>query len=229
MMNARLAPLALILAACGGDRPSNQPSSRPAVQPSDTPAVVPSRRPAVVYACDPDLRFLAAHDSATDRISLRLPEGPVELDHEPAASGAKYASGRTVFWNKGDEVTLEHQGKVWQCRLNVRDTRIEALRSAGARFWATGNEPGWNLVVWPDSVVLVANYGEDTLLFPLLPPEPHPDTVHAAWNIQAGGRTLMLTILRQPCADDMSGEPWTHQVEYLLDSTRLRGCGKALY
>ena len=63
----------------------------------------------------------------------------------------------------------------------------------------------------------------------MVPPEPAPDSTHAAWNIQAGSRTLMLTILREPCADDMSGEGFTHKVEYQLDRTALRGCGRALY
>ena len=223
----RLVTVALLLAAC-------QKSPAPSAESSagtDTARLARPARPArpVVYNCDADLRVLTTHDPATDRVSLRLPDTTVELEHQRAASGAKYASGTTVFWNKGHEATLEHQGKTWACRLNTRDTRIEALRAAGARFWASGNEPGWNLVVWPDSVVLVADYGKDTLHFPVAPSEPAPDTTHAAWNIQAGGRTLMLTILREACADDMSGEGFTHRVEYQLDRTPLRGCGRALY
>lgn len=162
-------------------------------------------------------------------MSLRLADGTLELEHLPSASGAKYGAGSTVFWNRGTEATLEHEDRTWQCRVNVRDTDVERIRLAGAEFRGWGNEPGWVLTVWRDSVVLVNNYGADTLRFPGGTPEVDSATGRRFWSLTAGERELTLAIAAAPCRDDMSGEAFESTVQYVLDRlTTRRGCGRAL-
>lgn len=106
--------------------------------------------------------------------------------------------------------------------------RADRFRAMGATFVGSGNEPGWLLAMWPDSIVLVANYGEDTLRFPPTAPEVLP-TGRRLWSLEAGGRSLSLAISPEPCRDDMSGAEFPATIQYVLDSlATLRGCGTPL-
>lgn len=106
--------------------------------------------------------------------------------------------------------------------------RAERFRALGASFVGSGNEPGWLLAMWPDSVVLVTDYGEDTLRFPPAIPESLP-TGRRIWDLQAGGRSLSLAISPEPCRDDMSGAAFPATVQYVLDRLNTRrGCGTPL-
>jgi heat shock protein HslJ/membrane-bound inhibitor of C-type lysozyme len=48
-----------------------------------------------------------------DQVELVLPDRTLVLPQVPAASGAKYQNGRTVFWNQGNEARFEIDGKVY--------------------------------------------------------------------------------------------------------------------
>ena len=107
----------------------------------------------------------------------------------------------------------------------LRSMTTRSVSSDGTR---SGNEPGWLLAMWPDSVVLVADYGEDTLRFPSVTPESLP-TGRRIWDLQAGGRSLSLAISPEPCQDDMSGASFPATVQYVLDRLNTRrGCGTPL-
>lgn len=47
------------------------------------------------------------------QVELVLPDRTLVLPQVPAASGAKYQEGRTVFWNQGNEAQFEVDGKVY--------------------------------------------------------------------------------------------------------------------
>lgn len=107
-------------------------------------------------------------------------------------------------------------------------SREDRFRALGATFVGSGNEPGWRLAMWPDSVILVANYGADTVRFPAVEPEVL-ETGRRQWDLRAGGRSLSLAISPEPCRDDMSGAAFPATIQYVLDSLpALRGCGTPL-
>jgi len=107
----------------------------------------------------------------------------------------------------------------------AREARFRAM---GATFVGSGNEPGWLLAMWPDSVVLVANYGADTVRFPAAEPKVLEDG-RRLWDLKAGARTLSLAISPEACRDDMSGAEFPATIQYVLDRlTTLRGCGTPL-
>jgi membrane-bound inhibitor of C-type lysozyme len=217
--------LVLLLPACQPDRPPTTDE-----QPAGTPAPAPARDDVVTaYRCEPALRVVATHHRSTDRLSLALQGNTLELLHQASASGAKYAEGTTTFWSEGDSATVEFAGTTYACRTNLRDTELENIRLAGAEFRGWGNEPGWMLTVWPDSVVLVENYGADTLRFPGAVPEVDSATSRRLWSLKSGEHELTLAIASSPCHDDMSGEPFESTVQYVLDRlTVRRGCGNPL-
>jgi membrane-bound inhibitor of C-type lysozyme len=47
------------------------------------------------------------------QVELVLSDRTLVLPQVPAASGAKYQEGRTVFWNQGNEARFEIDGKVY--------------------------------------------------------------------------------------------------------------------
>ena len=47
------------------------------------------------------------------RVELILPDRTLVLPQVPAASGARYQEGHTLFWNQGNEARLEIDGKVY--------------------------------------------------------------------------------------------------------------------
>ena len=47
------------------------------------------------------------------QVELVLPDRTLVLPQVPAASGARYQEGRTVFWNQGNEARFEIDGKVY--------------------------------------------------------------------------------------------------------------------
>jgi membrane-bound inhibitor of C-type lysozyme len=79
----------------------------------------PSGPRVFAYACD---GFAFRVEVTRERALLFLPgRGSRSLPAVPAASGAKYADGSTIYWSKGDEALLsldgtEHTG----CRVETR-------------------------------------------------------------------------------------------------------------
>jgi heat shock protein HslJ/membrane-bound inhibitor of C-type lysozyme len=68
----------------------------------------PSRT--VVFVCDEGEFFVRM---SPGQVELVLSDRTLVLPQVPAASGAKYQEGRTVFWNKGNEARFEIDGKVY--------------------------------------------------------------------------------------------------------------------
>ena len=223
---SRFVALPLLLAACQ-KAPAPPPTGEP-------PASPPARPPAddltvTAYRCEGERRVVATHHRSTDRMSLALPGDTLELERQASPSGVRYVVRTTAFVLRGEEATLEYAGAAYACQTNVRDTEVERIRLAGAEFRGWGNEPGWILTVWPDSVVLVENYGADTLRFPGAAPEVDSATARRLWSLKSGERELTLAIASAPCQDDMSGEPFPATVQYVLDRlTTRRGCGMPL-
>lgn len=115
----RLLLIAALLAGCsrGAEAP---PAAAPAAEaPLPMPENVVIEEPAtaqpmtMLYRCEGDAKVTVAMlDAESERIALTLPgEEPVELSQSPSASGAKYVGDKLVFWGKGDEASIEHDGK----------------------------------------------------------------------------------------------------------------------
>ncbi len=115
----RLLLIAALLAGCsrGAEAP---PAAAPAAEaPLPIPENVVIEEPAttqpmtMLYRCEGDAKVTVAMlDAESERIALTLPgEEPVELSQSPSASGAKYVGEQLVFWGKGDEASIERDGK----------------------------------------------------------------------------------------------------------------------
>lgn len=63
------------------------------------------------FACPDGISIEAVFDNATDTVTVTLPDDTVTLPRVESASGARYSDGTTTFWNHGDEVLVEVDGK----------------------------------------------------------------------------------------------------------------------
>ncbi|RAJ04230.1 hypothetical protein LX64_03109 [Chitinophaga skermanii] len=100
-------------------------------------------------------------------------------------------------------------------------------RRQGATLWAVGNEPGWNLIVYPNrQIVFINNYGNDTLYFPYAPPQrgPKDATINTS---NADQHQLKIFAVQKDCTDD-AGMKSPLTVTIQLDDKTFSGCGKML-
>jgi putative lipoprotein len=76
---------------------------------ADTGAAAP-RSTTLVFACG-DVEFLVRVGSS--QVELVLPDRTLALPQVPAASGAKYQQGSTLFWSRGNEARFEVDGRIY--------------------------------------------------------------------------------------------------------------------
>lgn len=112
-------------------------------------------------------------------------------------------------------------------RYEGSDAPWETARRAGATFRASGNEPGWTVEVYPDSLVFVTSYGQERYRFESYTTS-NPDAEPFVYEASADGRTISVARADTPCRDDMSGQPFETTVRLTFDGQPYRGCGRAL-
>ncbi len=219
----------IILAACGGV-PQGEVPEQSAID-SVAPGPGPSPQLSTfAYRCEEAGYVVANHPPGGDSLWLFLPDTTVSLALTTTASGARYTVGSFVWWTKGNEAILEVSDGEYRCSEMRRRSIIEDAKLRGADFWASGNEPGWRLEVFPDRVRLIGNYGADLLVFPAT---AWQDGERAASTMTSSilGHRLELTLMAETdgCRDSMSGDRFETTVVLQLDDTTLRGCGQALH
>jgi putative lipoprotein len=182
-----------------------------------------------VYECSDGYTFPARIEGRD--AWLFLPEQTVKLPNVPAASGAKYSDGSTLFWTKGDNAFLETGGRRHSaCRNNRAKAIWEDAKLRGVSFRAVGNEPGWHLEITPsEKTVFVTDYGE--FQHSAITPQPvtEKNTRKTTYNVENTEHNLKVEIKGQSCEDTMSGEIFGATVTVKLDGKTYKGCGKALH
>jgi membrane-bound inhibitor of C-type lysozyme len=63
------------------------------------------------YLCENGKTIEARDQMGGQRVIIDVGDGDIALPRVPAASGSKYSDGRRAFWFKGDELTVEVEGK----------------------------------------------------------------------------------------------------------------------
>jgi len=218
--------LVFLLTACSDD--SDTPPAEESLVNSSTVSTRPPGR-TYVYECPEEFGFTARIEG--EKAWLFLPSGTISLPHVPAASGAKYQDGATIYWSKGEVAILERADHPRvECKNNRGKAIWEDAKLRGADFRATGNEPGWHLEIsGGNGIVLVTNYGSDRYTFGTPAPASDEDSRKTRYAVNENGHELVITLEGKRCTDTMSGEPFETIVTVMLDGTRLAGCGKALH
>ena len=185
---------------------------------------------AYVWDCDGGLTLRMKNLYREDAITLEMHEGPRRLPQVVSASGAKYSDGSLTFWTKGGEASLERAGSPpVQCReVRAQSLRADA-RERGVIFRGQGNEPGWTVEIGPGKrMSYVTNYGEQRLDVEATTERGGEEIgVHVYIAETPAGR-LKVSVAKEPCADDMSGEAFEHRMVVEHGGNTYRGCATEL-
>ncbi|MFN3959566.1 MAG: META domain-containing protein [Parvularculaceae bacterium] len=150
-----------------------------------------------------------------EKMTMRVGGEDFALKEAPAASGAKYeaeSDPTTWFWSKGEEATASVRGEmIGGCKKAGGESTMSVLE-------ARGNEPGWNLEIAGDIVVLISDYGQTRV------------EAKASKSVKGAVKTwrakdLSITWEEKICADDATGMPHPAAVTVMHAGKTLRGCG----
>lgn len=232
-------PLLVALLACGP--PSSEGSADPAgnADPAaDTAAVagpgsdssapsVPSAPSTWAYTCPDGPRLTVHYREGEARVEL--PTAELVLPPVPSASGARYASGDTIFWDRAGEALVEVGSERYTgCRGRRAETPEDAARLLGFDFRGIGQEPGWIVDVDADRQVRwIGDYG--TVRFATAAPtaSESPDG-GVTWTARSDGHEITVEARPEACRDAMSGRPFSHTVQVTADGRDYSGCGRWL-
>jgi putative lipoprotein len=229
------------LAACG--RSEVPPEPPPAAQPA--PAQAEQDKPkdieeliaqqpgsgsfnfeAYAYDCDGLEVTVRPGDG---ELMVILPDRSIVLPQVEAASGAKYADGDTAFWGKGiNSAQLTLDGEDTPCQLDRRATPWVDARARGAHFRGVGQEPGWQIEMHEDRIVMVYQYGERRAVVPNPGVVTDPDQPVRRWQSTTEEHELQAIVEDRSCTDVMSGDTFPTTVKVTLDGREYLGCGRDL-
>lgn len=219
MNSMTFAPLLLALAACSGPAPE-KPADAPAPGVSDA-AAAPVGATRAEWICGEE-----PIETTTDEEGVQLTaRGETwTMQRRPAASGARYQTGKTLFWEKGGKAIVEIDGEALpECAL-VSVTGPGARAAEAAPFVALGQEPGWRLEVTEDRIVVLSDYGEKQRSYARPAPELFPGrTEYRAMT--ADDDFAHVSIVDGPCYDVMSGAAYPARVTVAMNEGMLEGCG----
>jgi uncharacterized membrane protein len=157
---------------------------------------------------------------------------------DTAARVARYrgrdAAGDVTFVQRGGEATLAGTALPTRaCRAQEAASAWDEARLLGAEYRALGQEPGWTVEVDEGRrIQFVGDYGSTRVATPAPPPTTETAAEGVAnrvtYNARTEAHTLVLDVVRQPCRDAMSGEPFPTTAVVRLDGREYRGCGRWL-
>ena len=116
----------------------------------------------------------------------------------------------------------------------VNNEMMRKLYEKGVDFYARGNEPFWSLDMDLETGIRFRTMDGDSLNTPpvkgasAMDADP-PRTMYGA-QVESG--SISATVIKEKCADNMSGEPFSHTVEVSFkkgrdkDFTTFKGCGR---
>lgn len=104
----------------------------------------------------------------------------------------------------------------------------------GIKFFARGNEPFWSLDIYSDNKIVFSEMNEPEVVALNYKEEKSNRENEIIISAQTNNGELVVSILRDSCQDNMSGEMFDHQVSVRIKNSSsgeilLNGCGKYLY
>jgi|APFre7841882724_1041349.scaffolds.fasta_scaffold03712_3 membrane-bound inhibitor of C-type lysozyme/uncharacterized membrane protein len=185
---------------------------------------------AYVWECDGGLTLNVRNLFRENAVTIGLHEGERKLPLVVSASGAKYADETLTFWTKGNEAIFERKGTP---PVNCRELRAKSLladaRVRGVVYRGTGNEPGWIVEVGPATRLLfVTNFGEERHEFGDFSTRGADSIGVTVFMARRGDEEIKVTVAREACIDNMSGQEFDHRMVVEFAGQSLRGCAAAV-
>lgn len=185
---------------------------------------------AYVWDCDGGLTLNMKNLFRENAITLDMHEGPRKLTQVVSASGARYSDGSMSFWTKGSTATFERAGSApVECRELRARSLVADARERGVRFRGTGNEPGWMVEIGPGTrLTYVTLFGEERHEFANVTERDGEETGVRVFIADTDKGPLEVTVARESCLDDMSGDEFDHRMVVEWGEETRRGCATAV-
>lgn len=217
-----LISLPILFIACSGSSQKKQPQNV-AKQPTLEP-----RGKTLVYDCLVEWDMVVKVD--TSDAWLFLPDTTVHMSRERSASGARFASGSGdyMYWSKGNEAIIEVADKSYgYCDLDKQEAVWQDAKLRGANFRAAGNEPGWYLEIFPDSITYVLDYGERSFSTSTPDSTEYTDKKEFVYEVQTENYQISIRITGEEC-NSASGKEFPSTTYLTVGEKEYRGCGRKL-
>jgi putative lipoprotein len=185
---------------------------------------------AYVWECDGGLTLNMKNLFRENAITLDMHEGPRKLLQVVSASGVRYSDGSMTFWTKGGTATLERAGSApVECReLRFRSLVADA-RERGVFYRGTGNEPGWMVEIGPGTrLTYVTLYGSERHEFATVTERDGDQSGVRVFVADTDRGPFKVTVAREICLDDMSGDEFDHRMVVEWGEETRRGCATAV-
>lgn len=185
---------------------------------------------AYVWDCEDGSKLRMKNLFRENAITIEMHEGPRRLSREAVASGAKYSDGSLSLWTKGGFAIVERAGsKPVSCRELRAESLVADARERGVRLRGTGNEPGWLVEIGPGAQLLYAgNFGEDRRVFDDATERAGEQADARVFAAGTDPDRVVVTVTRQACKDDMSGEMFDYRMDLEAGGRSLRGCATSI-
>jgi ubiquinone/menaquinone biosynthesis C-methylase UbiE/uncharacterized membrane protein len=165
----------------------------------------------------------------SDTLWIFLPGETLKLNANSTAEGSEFVHDQIMFRYAGQQAELSVEGIVENCTENRRASIREDAKLRGVDFWATGNEPPWQLELGSEKILLKTGYEPSITVFPPATPIVNADSSQATYSTRGKDSLLEVKITGGNCIDSMSGEHFASSVTIRLEDKIFRGCGKALH
>lgn len=225
-------------AATGPSAPASQAAGGPPAPAAAPASVIPADDVpppegvlrAYVWECDGGLSLRMKNLYREGAITLEMHEGPRKLPQVVSASGAKYSDGSLTFWTRGSEASFERAGSPpVQCRELRAESLLADARERGVTYRGRGNEPGWTVEIGPGQrLSFVTNYGEQRYDVEAATGRGGGESGPQVYVADTPAGRLEVSVAKESCTDDMSGEAFDHRMVVEHGGTTLRGCATQL-
>lgn len=228
---------ALMLAGCASGGQQNVSSAAP---PSGLDALKSPLMPSAFFAdggetftawrCTPS-QDLVTTTPDDRRLRLWTALGETELPSAVVGTGSRYQLGGLSFWRQGRDARVESDNGRLVCTLASERKTTTRQEHPESIFYASGNEPGWNLSLDRNShsLTLVSDYGqaEDTFDYRVASVQ-NGSEARMVLVSDSGRYPMELDLRAGACFDDMSGKPWPVKVTLRYGDREFHGCGQGV-
>lgn len=148
---------------------------------------------------------------------LRAEGRDIPMKQVVSASGARFKGIKdpeTEFWSKGATAMIRLEGRDLPDCEEVPPPQRQSYR-------ASGNEPGWLVILNTTTTEVIADYGEITHTLP----RPDVQVMPGAYVFEMPEVDARLTVRERICRDDATGMPYPDSTELEIGGRKLEGCG----
>jgi len=179
------------------------------------------------FTCSDNLEFVASLEDG--RAWLFLPQETLSFKAVDSKRCNKFVKGDNFFGIKKQMAYLKLDKKTYHCTNNAKKAVFEKAKLQGYDFRATGNEPGWSLLIAGDELSYDGDYGKTKLRFKKAHIDTNPHELYTTYEANENNHKIFVKVEAKKCSDTMSGDTFETTVTLIVDLKKLRGCGRALH